>query len=1012
MAAPITLNANLNLNPSSINASAKQVQQALGRITGQASEFQKSLDASTARVFAFGATTTVIQGITQSFKKLVTTTIDVQAKLIEVNAILGASKKEFGAFRDAIFSVAKNTGQAFNTVADGAAELARQGLSAAETAKRLEAAMILTRVSGMSAEASVKALTSAINGFQSAGLSAVDITNKIIAVDTRFAVSADDLAVGFSRAGSTAEDAGVSFDQLLGLITAVEQRTARGGAVIGNAFKSIFTRLSRGSTIDDLKALGVQIDSSQTGVQKLQALSNAIENIGDPTIVSQIKELAGGVYQINVVSSTLKDLASDTSIFADATKAAGNAGNDAFERNSALNKSLASQINSLTVSITSFAEKIGSVTFAPLLENLVGIATTLSEFLDKALDPEKGNKFIQGLFDVIGKFISGPGLVLITGAFLKIFSMVVKFAGEGFKTVMQIGTASEKIKNLESGIVDLLTKDANLRAILANQTVSQAQKEQAIITAIKAQNALLSTQQQIVTNIANVAARGGVSGYNPNSGAFTGKKGRSFAGGYDPYAAEEKEAMSLGATSSVMAYKTYLKGFGEAIVNNQEDIINIGGKDAVIPRYALGKDVDVIRKMNQSQLSQFTGTAMFKNVGKGSSKADRSRKAAALRRQRELSKQDQTKQSNILDLNAGPYAYLVPNINHRETMPSVSGILKKGKERIPYRMSNLNIYGPRIPNGPKSLVEQSNKDQNIGRNIRRSIYENSAAFANTLNPLGGTVSAGQVAKKMNDLGGAKGAIQAAIGTAFEGAVATALNISPLKNMEGGDFDIKGQSADITKKAQTLFGTKSSTMDFKVSRSKGNIDSFAKKIYNENQGAKSKVIKKTTIPSFRRKARGHIPNFASGFNRKGIALPQLGALSASTARAGAAVPLAQTAQSINQVNQSADKLGRSMNTLAFAIGGATLSSAFGSLANRAKQTGNNFVSFNAQMLSTATEFGSIGAQFGPVGAALGFLTGAMIEAGKEIGDYILSIDKAQNTQKDLDQAIEKQRRIIG
>ena len=53
MAAPININANLNLNPASINASAKQVQQALGRITGQASEFQKSLDASTARVFAF-----------------------------------------------------------------------------------------------------------------------------------------------------------------------------------------------------------------------------------------------------------------------------------------------------------------------------------------------------------------------------------------------------------------------------------------------------------------------------------------------------------------------------------------------------------------------------------------------------------------------------------------------------------------------------------------------------------------------------------------------------------------------------------------------------------------------------------------------------------------------------------------------------------------------------------------------------------------------------------------------
>ncbi|HCT51169.1 MAG TPA: phage tail tape measure protein, partial [Balneola sp.] len=217
---------------------SKQVQQALGRITGQASEFQKSLDASTARVFAFGATTAVLNGVTQSFKKLVSTTIEVEKRLIEINSIFQATDATFSRFRASIFRVAKETGQTFDTVAEGAAELARQGLSAEETAKRLKAALVMTRISGMDAEKSVKALTAAINGFTSASLTANQIVNKMVAVDTAFAVSTDDLAAAFTRAGSTAEDAGVSFDELLGLITAVEQRTARGGAVIGNAFKS------------------------------------------------------------------------------------------------------------------------------------------------------------------------------------------------------------------------------------------------------------------------------------------------------------------------------------------------------------------------------------------------------------------------------------------------------------------------------------------------------------------------------------------------------------------------------------------------------------------------------------------------------------------------------------------------------------------------------------------------------------------------------------------------------
>lgn len=524
MAAPVQINANLNLNPASINASAKQVQQALGRITNQASEFQKSLDASTARVFAFGATTSVINGITQSFKSLLSTTVSVQAKLTEINTILGAGASEFNKYRNSIFKVAKETGQTFETVADGAAELARQGLGAVESAKRLKAALVLTRISGLGAEQSVKALTAAMNGFTSAGLSANQIVNKIVAVDTAFAVSAQDLAEGFSRAGSTAEDAGVSFEQLLGLITAVEQRTARGGAVIGNAFKSIFTRISRSDTIDKLKELGVQIDANQNGVQKLQALSNALDTISDPGKISKIKELAGGVFQINVVSAALKDLGSEASIFAQATETGLKASNEATQKNTELNKTLLAQINSLTVSITSFAEKLGGITFGPLLQNLLGIAEKLSSGLDAALDPEKGSKFIQGLFKVIGGFISGPGLALFTVAFFKIFKTVIKFARDGFKTVMEMGSATERVKQIEGGIVGLLQKDVTLRKILESSSASQATKEQAVIDAIKRQNALLTQQQQIVSNIAAVAMKSGVRGFDSSTGSFQGKK--------------------------------------------------------------------------------------------------------------------------------------------------------------------------------------------------------------------------------------------------------------------------------------------------------------------------------------------------------------------------------------------------------------------------------------------------------------------------------------------------------
>ena len=800
MAAPININANLNLNPASINASAKQVQQALGRITGQASEFQKSLDASTARVFAFGATTTVINGITQSFRALVSTTINVEAKLKEINSILGAGASEFNKYRNSIFQVAKSTGQSFNTVAEGAAELARQGLSATESARRLEAALVLTRISGLGAEQSVKALTAAMNGFTSAGLTAEQVVNKIVAVDTAFAVSAQDLAEGFSRAGSTAEDAGVSFDELLGLITAVEQRTARGGAVIGNAFKSIFTRLSRGSTIEDLQSLGVAIDANQSGVQKLKALSDALQNISDPTVASQIKELAGGVFQINVVSAALKDIGNDASVFGEATTTSFKAINEATEKNNALNETLKANLNSLIVSATSLGEKIGSLTFAPLLGSLVGIATTLAEGLDKALDPEKGNKFVQGLFKIIGGFISGPGLAIFTVAFFKIFRTVIKFAKEGFSTIMKMGSAAEKISQIEGGIVGLLQKDANLRKTLASTTATQAQKEQAVIAAIQKENALLTQQEALVRRIATQASARGVRGFDPSRG-FTGKRGRRYASGgegvMEPNLMTAMMNESRDAPKGASPYVTNFRG-KPAVMNTSEMQVRINGREEIL---------------REDQIPRFN-----KGTGKGS---------------RGL-------------VSKGKYAFLIPKVGAKGSLPAS-------------KIGNQKFQGGATVRGPqKNAIKGASDSQeaNIEGQVKKNLFSSAAKWTQKLKPLGRQASVKDVQRGFQSIAGAKGALKAAVGSAFEVGITKSLDYNAAQREKGGDFDVRGGSN--IDRIQKLFGIRESIADFKASQSSGNIKSFYSKVGKEKTaGAITKkesdrVARKRAIERDRRK----------------------------------------------------------------------------------------------------------------------------------------------------------------
>ena len=121
---------NLKINLGTSARSVDALAQPLGRITGKADEFTKSMEAANARVLAFGASVGVLTAVTQAFKDIVTVTIQVEKQMASINAILGASTGELSKFKKEIFDVARNTEQSFETVSTAALELSRQGLSA------------------------------------------------------------------------------------------------------------------------------------------------------------------------------------------------------------------------------------------------------------------------------------------------------------------------------------------------------------------------------------------------------------------------------------------------------------------------------------------------------------------------------------------------------------------------------------------------------------------------------------------------------------------------------------------------------------------------------------------------------------------------------------------------------------------------------------------------------------------------------------------------------------------
>jgi TP901 family phage tail tape measure protein len=290
----------------------------LGRITGDFDKFSGSLDAATARVLAFTATTTVVYGLATAFNRLFTDSIKLEKQLAGIQAILQTSNSNLQKFSSELFKVANATGQSFDVAAAAASEFARQGLSVEETLKATNAALAFSKIAGTDAAQTVENLTAALNTFSNEALTYTDVLDTIVSLDNAFAISAAGISDGLKRVGSVASESGIQLKEIASLIAVVQQVSARGAPVISNGLKTIFTRLSRTNVQETLNSIGVTTQDSngefRSQIEVLTDLANKLDTLSDRQRAFVLEQVAG-VYQINTLQATLKSLSGEYSLF-------------------------------------------------------------------------------------------------------------------------------------------------------------------------------------------------------------------------------------------------------------------------------------------------------------------------------------------------------------------------------------------------------------------------------------------------------------------------------------------------------------------------------------------------------------------------------------------------------------------------------------------------------------------------------------------------------------------------
>lgn len=223
-------------------------------------------------------------------KEAYQTIVDLNKAMTDVQMVTGESAEQTAELAHQYSQMAKELGATTTEIANGASEWLRQGKSVAETNQLLESSMILSKVGAIESSQATELLTSTLNGYKKEANEAMHVVDAMAAVDLAAATSVEELAVALQSTANMARVNGVGFEQLLGMVGAVSEASRRSASVVGNSFKTIFSRLTNvaaGKMTDDLGEPLNDVEQVFNGLNiKLRDSSGEFRNMYD--VISEL----------------------------------------------------------------------------------------------------------------------------------------------------------------------------------------------------------------------------------------------------------------------------------------------------------------------------------------------------------------------------------------------------------------------------------------------------------------------------------------------------------------------------------------------------------------------------------------------------------------------------------------------------------------------------------------------------------------------------------------------------
>ncbi len=500
---------------SSIQALAKAMEQ-VEKSTQRAGEEMNELEriafevgrkAATFRGVAIAINTVV--NATQAAVKFV---IQYNDSLLELNKVLQADAQVLQLIGDQLFALAKTSGFAVDQTIAIATEFARAGLEGRGYGNIVElTSKALLGIQGTSLDAAqateiiiqtIQQLEGGARGLGKELISTTKLFDILGKAEDITASKASDVQDAFKRSLASLSATGASMEELVAIVSVLQERTQRGGDVIGTALKTLASRIGSSSSEASvaLRSIGVATVDSEGKLRNifdvLRDTSKAFEGLSEVE-QANISVKAAGIRQVEIFRAALLDFDRVQEVATAGALAQGDA-----QRKQALEQA---KLSNTIIRIQSSLQQLVKTASEG---SLGAIFTGAIHAADQAL------RFISELDAAAGGFIStfAGGAILIGGfkalipivkGIFKAFQLFVSSTHEANKNIISFGTGANGVAMTVNSKMNpaLATTAATMVKLNQEMAAFNQAQELAATRAMKFQKA----QQQAVMEL---SARG------------------------------------------------------------------------------------------------------------------------------------------------------------------------------------------------------------------------------------------------------------------------------------------------------------------------------------------------------------------------------------------------------------------------------------------------------------------------------------------------------------------------